>query len=249
MALSNKTNLNLRREEQEEDTSTELTATATLDSSFESAYDRRNSERLTRVAFTSIQIRSFNRVAGDHPDVQGGGPPLAIGWEFVEQEPIDLDDYEQEKAQAKADSDTPWLFMFGLQRLSSGKRRNILRVQFEIPIEDINAAEAEAQRVRKLRARTNSQKKVFARAEELMQSAKRRLQRKLNTPAVRCEERLLAAALVATTPKQTLALKQEPMKKQSLLPMEKPTSARSTVFLPSLPPMSVHRPMAAEISA
>jgi len=249
MALSNKTNLNLRREEQEEDTSTELTATATLDSSFESAYDRRNSERLTRVAFTSIQIRSFNRVAGDHPDVQGGGPPLAIGWEFVEQEPIDLDDYEQEKAQAKADSDTPWLFMFGLQRLSSGKRRDILRVQFEIPIEDINAAEAEAQRVRKLRARTNSQKKVFARAEELMQSAKRRLQRKLNTPAARCEERLLAAALVANTPKQTLALKQEPMKKRSLLPMEKTTSTRQTVFLPSPPPMSVQRPMAAEISA
>jgi hypothetical protein len=131
------------------------------------------------VRFDSIHIREFNRIAGDHPDVRNGGPPLSIGWDYVEREAVGVDEYEaQKEQQQQADQQV----RRGLRRLPSGTRRDILRIKFDIPLEEILQAEEEAQRTQKQRAKTNSQRKVFARTEAIVQSATRKLRKTFSSP-------------------------------------------------------------------
>ncbi|CAB9511952.1 expressed unknown protein [Seminavis robusta] len=134
--------------------------------------------RVPLVGFRSIQIREFERIVGDHPDVTHGGPPLGIGWDYVEGDVLDIDEYEKQKSDyIAANSDTPWLI--GLRRMSSGRRRDLLGIEFNVPLDEIIEAELQVELVKKQRAQTNGQKKVFAMTEEIIQSAKRKLNRKL----------------------------------------------------------------------
>lgn len=133
-------------------------------------------DRLTRVGFTSVHIRLFDRIVGDHPDVRNG-PPLGIGWDYVQGTPLDLDDYENDKSELLKSRNKPW--MFGLRRLSSGRRSDMLKM-FDITPEEIEKAEAEVRRVQKQRKQTNTQPKMLSRTEELVQSATRKLKRTFN---------------------------------------------------------------------
>ncbi|CAB9516920.1 expressed unknown protein [Seminavis robusta] len=99
------------------------------------------------VSFGSIQIREYNRVVGDHPDVQVG-PPISIGWDFVEHESKSLDTYEADRPPRKF-----------LRRLSSITRKNMLANVFGVPEEEIRAAEKEVQAIIKSRERTNKASK------------------------------------------------------------------------------------------
>jgi hypothetical protein len=133
--------------------------------------------RVSRVGFTSVQIRSFDRIVGDHPDVRNG-PPLSIGWEYVQDAPLGLDDYESYKAELLKRSNKP--FMFGLRRLSS-ERRNIVLGTFGVTPEEIKKAEAEVRRVQKQRKQTNNkQTKMLSRTEGFVQYAQRKLKRTFN---------------------------------------------------------------------
>jgi hypothetical protein len=42
------------------------------------------------VSFKTIEVREYERVLGDHPNTTHG-PPMSIGWAFVEHDAIDLD--------------------------------------------------------------------------------------------------------------------------------------------------------------
>ena len=136
----------------------------------------------TVVNFGSVQIREFDRIVGDHPDV-GLGPPLSIGWKYLEKEAVDLDTYEQQKQNEQdqkiqdAKNRGGWAPLPGLRKLSSGKRRDILRIDFDISQLEIEKAEAEVEKTKKQREQTNKQKKVFMRTEEIFQSAQRKLKR------------------------------------------------------------------------
>ena len=96
---------------------------------------------------------------------------------------MDLDAYEQQKQQAQQEeqeaqqANEGWPKLPGLRRLSSGSRRDLLRLHFNIPWQDIEEAEAEVERTKKQREQTNQQRKVFARTEEILQSAHRKLKR------------------------------------------------------------------------
>jgi len=46
------------------------------------------------VSYGSIHVREFNRIVGDHPDASGG-PPMSIGWDFIEKKPIAIDELHQ----------------------------------------------------------------------------------------------------------------------------------------------------------
>lgn len=48
-----------------------------------------------QVSFKSIQVREYERVLGDHPNAREG-PPIAIGWAFVEHDALDLGQYEED---------------------------------------------------------------------------------------------------------------------------------------------------------
>ena len=138
--------------------------------------------RTTVVGFGSVHIREFDRIVGDHPDV-GQGPPLSIGWDYLELEGMSLDAYEQEKrdkhAQKVQDAKNcgGWAPLPGLRKLSSGRRRDMLRIDFDIPLRELEQAEADVEKTKKQREQTNKQKKVFTRTEEILQSAQRKLKR------------------------------------------------------------------------
>jgi hypothetical protein len=121
------------------------------------------------VSFGVIQIREYNRVLGDNPDVRVG-PPVSIGWEYVQNEALALNDYEINKPERKHSL-----------RMSSITRKNILKNVFGVPEADIVAAEKEVQKIRKQRLQTSHQGKTGRVVESAMQSAKRRLSRTFST--------------------------------------------------------------------
>ena len=49
--------------------------------------------RGSKVQFGTVEIRDYKRILGDHPCVSIG-PPLSIDWDYEENEPQDVDDYE-----------------------------------------------------------------------------------------------------------------------------------------------------------
>lgn len=118
------------------------------------------------VKFGSIQIREYNRIVGDHPDVRVG-PPLAIGWDYHEFEAQPLDEYEANRPSKR-------VFL----RLTSITRKNLLINNFGIPEEEVRSAEKEIQRIRKLREKTNKQGKASDKIESAFLGAKRSVKRR-----------------------------------------------------------------------
>ena len=129
-----------------------------------SSSEERESPRKS-VSFQSVQVREFNRIVGDHPDVRVG-PPISIGWDYTEQQARSIEDYETSKPAQKRNL-----------RMSSITRKNLLANVFGIPEEEIRAAEKEVQRIKKQRESSNKQGKAGAKVEAAMQSAKRKIRR------------------------------------------------------------------------
>ena len=51
------------------------------------------------VKFSTVEMRHYQRIVGDHPDVE---IPLAIGWEFVQGTPMSVNELEEQKEDRKA---------------------------------------------------------------------------------------------------------------------------------------------------
>ena len=93
-----------------------------------------NEER-RKVQFSVVQVREYERIIGDHPDVSVG-PPLSLGWQYEETKPKPLDDYEQSRI-SKGD-----------YHLSSFIRKDILVYRFGISEEEIRDVEKEVIRTK-----------------------------------------------------------------------------------------------------
>ena len=94
---------------------------------------------MTNVTFGAIQVREFERIAGNHPDVPRG-PSLSIGWGFVQKDdvPITVEDaFENEHSPPKA-----------LAPLNAETRRFLLAHVFDISKQDIETSEELAEEVR-----------------------------------------------------------------------------------------------------
>ncbi|CAB9519504.1 expressed unknown protein [Seminavis robusta] len=154
-------------------TSTDFTASTVASTASTNFND--SMERLTRVGFSSIQIRSFDRILGDNPDVRSG-PPLSIGWEYEEGDVMDLNAYELGKRYK--DDDKVSSKEEPVTVLTVGTRRDML-TKMGVRLDDIIEAENEVYRIKKNRQETMKQSKVFERTEEMLQSAKRKLKRTL----------------------------------------------------------------------
>jgi hypothetical protein len=114
-----------------------------------------------RVGFGDVEVREYERVVGDHPDVRLG-VPISIGWGYYQRENVPLEKYESER-KPKA-----------LLRMSSVTRKKILHEVFGIPEEEIRQADKEVQKIKKSREHTKQQSDLSAKTE----SAARGLRRK-----------------------------------------------------------------------
>ncbi len=118
----------------------------------------------TRVKFSTVAIREYNRIVGDHPDCKVG-PPMSISWEFAELPVQGVDEFESNHKRRRN------------IRLTSITRKNMLHHVFGIPESEIRLAEKEVQKILKQRDNSVKQTKVEERAEAFLQSAKRKLRR------------------------------------------------------------------------
>ena len=111
----------------------------------------------SKVSFASIEVREYERVVGDHPGTQHG-PPLSIGWAFVQHTAMDLDRYEVQRRQK------------GIRPLTCITRRLILRDAYEISAVELVKAENDVSRIRIQRNQTRNQGKCAELSEEATES-------------------------------------------------------------------------------
>jgi hypothetical protein len=156
------------------DTESESSSSAT------SAADESRSGKKKAVSFGLVHIREYNRVVGDNPSVCSG-PPVSIGWDFVQKQASPVDVYEsitRKRKFCKGHS-----FESGLPRVEedllmiSIDRRRMLRYGFGVSSAEIRAAEEQVRKTRKQRLQTMRQGKVGRAIENTMQSAKRIVKR------------------------------------------------------------------------
>jgi hypothetical protein len=142
-------------------------STMSLDSIIEELREDVATIERRKVRFSHVEVREFDRVVGDHPDVRVG-PPIALGWEHEDLEPVPLNEYERSRISK------------GVYRLTSITRKNLLINVYGIPEEEIREAEREVQRIRDQRTNTSKQSKPSVKAEAFAQSAKRKLKRRFS---------------------------------------------------------------------
>ena len=133
------------------------------------ASDRSAISTASSVDFGTVEVREYERVAGDHPDVHDPhrGPPLAIGWAFHANEAISLDSFEESRKHLRSPQGS-------FAPMNGDMRKNILKHGFLVPESDIQANMKESMRCKKLREKTNKQSKFGERVEGLILSVTRK---------------------------------------------------------------------------
>jgi len=137
-----------------------------LDSDMSDQLTPSNHKTKKSVNFGSVLIREYVRTVGDHPDCKEG-PPITIGWEYIEMPPQDLEAFEETQTRRNI-------------HLSSIKRKEILVKEYGVAKVEIRRAEMAVQETSRLRYFTVTQSKAEERAEVIFQSAKRKLKRALS---------------------------------------------------------------------
>jgi hypothetical protein len=113
---------------------TESTTTATTN----------NTRHLHRsVSFGTLQARVYNLALSDHPSCSVG-PPIQLGWEYEQDDPVCLHEYENNKSPARSP-----------QVLNSKLRQHLLVKRAKCTRQEIMAALREVDRVKRQRAATN----------------------------------------------------------------------------------------------
>jgi hypothetical protein len=131
--------------------------------SFSNTTDDSSSKKA--VSFGLIQIREYNRVMGDNPTVRVG-PPMSIGWEFVQKKAVPVDVYEKREHPRTSDL---WMDNF--------TRKSILREECGVSREEIRAAESIVRKIQRQRHQTIQRGKTATAIEYAMESAKRKMHR------------------------------------------------------------------------
>eukprot|EP00545_Synedropsis_sp_CCMP1620_P014057 CAMPEP_0119005390 /NCGR_PEP_ID=MMETSP1176-20130426/1691_1 /TAXON_ID=265551 /ORGANISM="Synedropsis recta cf, Strain CCMP1620" /LENGTH=321 /DNA_ID=CAMNT_0006957189 /DNA_START=49 /DNA_END=1014 /DNA_ORIENTATION=+ len=72
---------------------------ASLDSNNNNNTSKKSSIK-RNVSFHQVQIRSYERALGDNPSVRAG-PAISLGWQYNETQPIEFEDYETNRPQAR----------------------------------------------------------------------------------------------------------------------------------------------------
>lgn len=116
-----------------------------------------------RVSFDRIQIRNYDTVLGDNPCTYNG-PPISLDWEYYEQEPVLIHDYESGREGYRRKTHE--------MRMPPLYRRRILEQSGTTP-DEIKMREKEMKRIRKNRERTAALL-PFLKIQELAERVSRR---------------------------------------------------------------------------
>jgi hypothetical protein len=107
------------------------------------------------VSFGTIDIRDYERVAGDHPETSFG-VPLSIGWAFKERRSISVERYEQDKLKAYLEGNAMKRISkkhggtsANVKPLGALTRKKILHDEFGVPLEEIRKAEKTLEKFKK----------------------------------------------------------------------------------------------------
>lgn len=120
---------------------------------------KRSCNRRRRVSFGSVQTREYSRTVGDNPACRNG-PPLALGWEYFDNtcEEISIDAHQLKHVWRQSVAGRV------LYPLSVTERRNLLKWEWSVPMEEMMAAEKEASRIRLQRHETNNMNSIVQKA-------------------------------------------------------------------------------------
>mmetsp|Transcript_53679 Transcript_53679/g.114002 ORF Transcript_53679/g.114002 Transcript_53679/m.114002 type:complete len:692 (+) Transcript_53679:256-2331(+) len=139
---------------------------------------------MKRCAFSSVDIREHERVAGDNPCVTSG-VPLSIGWGYCQHPSVNLDDYEFNKGPSRDKIE---------MMVPATVRKQMLRDEFGVSINEMNAAMKEVN-ITKRQRRSSVAGEHLEGWQEVTQSAKRKFKRFLKkTSTAKEEEKLWAQA-------------------------------------------------------
>jgi len=72
--------------------------------------------RGSKVQFGTVEIRDYKRILGDHPCVSIG-PPLSIDWDYEENEPRDVDEYEFDRVLSRKSQQEMYLNYYARKHL------------------------------------------------------------------------------------------------------------------------------------
>jgi len=118
----------------------------------------------SKVFFSELKIREYDRALGDNPECSCG-PPLSLGWNFVDRSPVNLEEYEASK---------PLKSNLSCKRLNYYQRKNILIHVAGYTNEEIELATKQIQRVKFQRKVTKTFLSLH-KVKEAAESARRKI--------------------------------------------------------------------------
>lgn len=131
------------------------------------SFSKDNSEHpKRRIAFDKITIRDYDMVLGHHPGCRYG-PPVTLGWDYLEYESFSLEDYENQRPERR-----PLKKMY----LYTSFRQKIL-LENGFNMREMNAAARDCKTDQKKRIMTDRLDR-FWKVEHVFQSVRRKLKRR-----------------------------------------------------------------------
>lgn len=123
----------------------------------------------SQVSFGDVEIREYELALGDNPSCRDG-PAVQLGWRYSEGAPEPIKQYEEQREGFRRDR-----FQMALP---ASHRQDLLR-EFGYSHNEMQEAQKEAKKVSQGRFRTAIQPPMVSKAEEIIESAKRKFSQSL----------------------------------------------------------------------
>ena len=120
-------------------------------------------ERKSKIRFSTIEIREFNRTLGDNPACRDG-PPISLDWDYIVKDSVSIDEYESKRLPRRSHHN---LF------LSMYTRRNIMLKHFGYTIKEIEKVEHSIRLIQEKRCKTRAETPRIEQTKLFAEKAKR----------------------------------------------------------------------------
>jgi hypothetical protein len=123
-------------------------------------------ENKRHISFHQVVVRYYGMILGDHPNCSYG-PPVTLEWDYLEYEPLPLDEYEYHHARRRP---------LRLLMLNYYKRKAMLLADHNYSMRELQQATREVDRTKRQRAITKNML-PYRSVEDIIMTAGRRLKR------------------------------------------------------------------------